>query len=171
MILDYRFINGNKCSTSVSDADNEERYAGVGAGSLWEISVPCTKCCCQPKTTLKKWSLLTIKEIKLKIHWKDWCWSGSSNTLATRCEELTHWKRFWCGERLKAGEGDNRGWDGCVASPTTQWTWVWESCTSGDGQGSPTCCSPWGCKESNMKEWLKLTELNTIKLASLTLRQ
>ena len=63
----------------------------------------------------------------LNIHWKDWCWSWSSNTLATWCKELTHWKRPWCWERLKAGgEGDNRGWDGCTASPT-QWTWVWAS--------------------------------------------
>ena len=46
----------------------------------------------------------------LNIHWKDWCWSWSSNTLATWCEELTHLKRPWCWERLKAGgEGDNRG--------------------------------------------------------------
>ena len=37
---------------------------------------------------------------------------------ATWCEELTHWKRPWCWERLKAGgEGDNRGWDGWIASP------------------------------------------------------
>ena len=41
------------------------------------------------------------------------------------CEELTHWKRPWCWERLKAGgEGDGRGWDGWMASPTW-WTWVW----------------------------------------------
>ena len=40
----------------------------------------------------------------LKIHWKDWCWSWSSNTLATWCEELTHWKRPWCWERSKAKE-------------------------------------------------------------------
>ena len=46
----------------------------------------------------------------LNIHWKDWCWSWNSNTLATWCEERTHWKRPWCWERLKAGgEGDNRG--------------------------------------------------------------
>ena len=37
----------------------------------------------------------------------------------------THWKRPWCWERLKAeGEGDNRGWDGWMASPA-QWTWAW----------------------------------------------
>ena len=41
------------------------------------------------------------------------------------CEELTHWKRLWCWERLGAGgEGDDRGWDGWMAS-LTQWTWVW----------------------------------------------
>ena len=44
--------------------------------------------------------------------------------LATSCEELTHWKRSWCWEGLGAGgEGENRGWDGCMAS-LTQWTWV-----------------------------------------------
>ena len=46
------------------------------------------------------------------------------NPLATWCEELTHWKRPWCWERLKAGgEGDDRGWDGWMTS-LTQWTWV-----------------------------------------------
>ena len=44
--------------------------------------------------------------------------------LATSCEELTHWKRLWCWEGLGTGEGDDRGWDGWMASPT-RWTWVW----------------------------------------------
>ena len=60
----------------------------------------------------------------LNIHWKDWGWSWNSNPLAIWCEELTHLKRPWCWERLKAGgEGDDRGWDGWTAS-RTQWTWV-----------------------------------------------
>ena len=64
----------------------------------------------------------------LNIHWKDWCWSWSSNTLATWWEELTHLKRHRCWERLKAGgEGDDRGWDGWMVSPT-RWTWVWVNC-------------------------------------------
>ena len=51
--------------------------------------------------------------------WKDWCWSWNSSTLATSWEELTHWKRPWCWEGLGAGgEGDNKGWDGWMASPT-----------------------------------------------------
>ena len=44
--------------------------------------------------------------------------------LATWFEELTVLKRPWCWERLKGGEGDNRGWDGWMAS-LTQWTRVW----------------------------------------------
>ena len=49
----------------------------------------------------------------------------SGGHLATWCKELTHWKRPWCWKRLKAGgEGDDRGWDGWMASPT-RWTWVW----------------------------------------------
>ena len=66
-----------------------------------------------------------LKEISPSFHWKDWCWSWNSNTLATLREALTHLKRPWCWERLKAGgEGDNRGWDGWMASPT-QLRWVW----------------------------------------------
>ena len=43
----------------------------------------------------------------------------------TWCEQLTHLKRPWCWERLgTGGEGDDRGWDGWMAS-LTQWTWVW----------------------------------------------
>ena len=60
----------------------------------------------------------------LNSHRKDWSWSWNSNTLATWCEKLTHWKRPWCWERLNAkGEEDGRGWNGQIAS-LTQWTWV-----------------------------------------------
>ena len=51
-----------------------------------------------------------LNEIMLGVHWKDWCWSWNSNTLATSCEELTHWKRPWCWEGLgTGGEGDDKG--------------------------------------------------------------
>ena len=67
----------------------------------------------------------SYRRLVLGVHWKDWCWSWNSNTLATSCEELTHLKRPWYWERLRAGgEGDDRGWDGWMASPT-RWTWVW----------------------------------------------
>ena len=46
-------------------------------------------------------------------------------SLATSCEELTHWKRLWFWEGLGAGgEGEDRGWDGWMAS-RTRWMWVW----------------------------------------------
>ena len=54
-----------------------------------------------------------LKEIVLGFHWKDWCWSWNSNTLAAWYEELTYLERPWCWERLRAGgAGDDRGWDG-----------------------------------------------------------
>ena len=60
---------------------------------------------------------LSERKSILNFHWKNWCWSLNSNSLATWCEELTHWKRSWCLERFKVrGEGDNRGWDGWMAS-------------------------------------------------------
>ena len=59
-------------------------------------------------------------------------------------EELTHWKRPWCWERLKAGgEEGNRGWDGWMASPT-QWTWVWVNSGSWWWTGRPGVLQPMG---------------------------
>ena len=77
--------------------------------------------------TARRSNWLILKETVLDVHWKDWCWSWNSNTLATWWEELTHLKRPWCWERLKArGEGDDRGWDDWMTSPTW-WTWIWIS--------------------------------------------
>ena len=69
--------------------------------------------------------------------WREWCWSWNSSTLATSCEELTHWKRLWCWEGLGAGgEGDDRGWDGWMAS-LTRWTWIWVNSGSWWWTGRP----------------------------------
>ena len=93
----------------------------------------------------------------LNIHWKDWCWSWNSNTLATWCEEVTHLKRPWCWERLKVGrEGDDRGWDGCMAS-ATQWTWVWVSSESWWWTGKPGVLQSMGFQRVG-HDWV--TELN-----------
>ena len=92
----------------------------------------------------------------------DWFWSWNSNTLATWCEEPTHWKRPWCWAKLKVGgEGDDRGRDGWMASPT-QWTWVWvnsRSLSKLHGQGSLACCSPWGLQRVG-HDWV--TEMNRL---------
>ena len=84
-------------------------------------------------------------------------WSSNSNTLATWCEELTHWKRPWCWERLKAGDGGNRGWDGWMAS-LTRWTWAWASSRSWWWTGKAGVRQSKGCKESDPTQrlnWLK----------------
>ena len=102
---------------------------------------------------LNDWVICII----MNIHWKDWCWSWNSNTLATWCEELTRWKRSWCWERLKAwGEGDDRGWDGWMASPT-QWTWVWVVSRSWWWTGRPGVLQSMGLQRVG-HDWA--TELN-----------
>ena len=87
--------------------------------------------------TARRFNQSILKEISPGCSLDDWCWSWNSNTLATRWEELTHLKRPWCWERLKAGgEGDDRGWDGWMASPT-RWTWVWVNSRSCWWTGRP----------------------------------
>ena len=91
----------------------------------------------------------------LNIHWRDWYWSWNSNTLAPWCKELTHWKRCW--ESLKAGgKGDDRGWDGQMASPT-RWTWVWASFGSWWWTGKPGMLQSMGLQRAG-HDWA--SELN-----------
>ena len=96
----------------------------------------------------------------LNIHWKNWCWSWNSNTLATWCKRLTHWKRLWCWERLKAGgEEDARGWDGWVASPT-QWTWVWAGSGSWWWTGRPGVLQSMRLQSrTRLSDWTELKSL------------
>ena len=67
----------------------------------------------------------SYKDLKFTIWNCIYVCTKNSSTLATSCKELIHWKRPWCLEGLGAGgEGDNRGWDGWMAS-LTRWAWVW----------------------------------------------
>ena len=83
--------------------------------------------------------------------------------MAIWCEELTLSKRPWCWERLKAGkEGDGRGWNGWMASPT-QWTWVWVYFGSWDGQGGLAFCSTWVANIwTQLSNWTELIFLTDI---------
>ena len=81
----------------------------IDAFELW-----CWRILLRVPWTARRSNQLILKEI-------------SPEYLATWCKELTHWERPWCWERLKArGEGDDRGWEGWMTSPTW-WTWVWAS--------------------------------------------
>ena len=73
-------------------------------------------------------------------------------------KNLTHWKRPWCWERLRAGgEGDDRGWDGWMASPM-QWTWVWVSSGNRWWTGRPGVLQSMGLQ--SYTQLCDLTELN-----------
>ena len=99
-----------------------------------------------------------LKEISPEYSLEGLTWSWNSNTLATWCQESTHLKRPWSWGWLKAGrEGNNRKWDGWMASPS-RWTWVWVRSGFGHGQEGLVCCSPRGCKESDVIERLNWTE-------------
>ena len=104
----------------------------------------------------------------LNIHWNDWCWSWNSNTLATWCKELTHWKRPWCWERLKGGEGDVREWDDWMAS-SAGWTWVWARSRNWWWTGKPGMLQSMGSQNRTwLSNWTELIILAlTITLALL----
>ena len=96
-------------------------------------------------------------QLILSVHWKDWCWTRNSYTLATWYEELTYLKRPWCCGRLKAGrEGEDRRWDGWMASPT-RWTWVWVRSGSRWWTGKPGVLQSMGSQRV-IYDWA--TELN-----------
>ena len=106
-----------------------------------------------------------LKEMSPRCSWKDWCWHWNSNTLATWSEELTHWERPWCWERLReGGEGDDRGWDVWVASPT-QWTWAWVDSGSWWWTGRPGALRFMGSQTIG-HDWV--TELNWTELITRT---
>ena len=95
-----------------------------------------------------------LKEISPEYSRK--CWSWNSNPLTIWCKELTHWKTPWCWQRLNAGEGDDRRWDGWMASPTL-WTWVWASSGSWLWTREPCLLQSMGWQRIGHTEWLNWT--------------
>ena len=125
----------------------------IDAFELW-----CWRRLLRVPWTARRSNQSILKEISPVIPWKDWCWSWNSNTLATWCKQLIHLKRPLYWERLKVGgEGNDRGWDGWMAS-LTQWTWVWVNSRSWWWTGRPSMLPSMG---SQSQTWLSnWTELN-----------
>ena len=101
-----------------------------------------------------------LKEISPE--YQGWCWSWNSKPLVTWCKELTHWKRPWCWERLKAGgEGDGRGcmveWHHWLSGHEFRWI-----PGVGDGQGGLACCSAIHGVAKSRTRLSNWTELNWI---------
>ena len=104
----------------------------------------------------------SYRRLVLGVHWKDWCWSWNSSTLATWCEELTHLKIPWCWERFRAGgERDDRGWDGWMAS-STRWTWIWVDSGSWWWTGRPVMLQLMGLQRvrHDLSDWTELKWLS-----------
>ena len=114
-------------------------------------------------------SPLDCKEIQ-PVHSKEdqpWVFCGRNDAEAeTPVFWPPHVKSWLIGKDSDAGkdwgaggEGDNRGWDGWIAS-LTRWTWVWVNSGSCWWTERPGVLRFWGRKESDMTEWLNWTELN-----------
>ena len=103
---------------------------------------------------------------------QSWIFIGRTDTeaetLATWWEELTHWKRPWCWERLRAGgERDSRGWDGWVAS-LTQLTWVWARSGSWWWTGKPSMLQSMGSQRVGHDWTIELNWTEGERFISLT---
>ena len=125
----------------------------IDAFELW-----CWRRLLRVSWTARRFNQSILKETSPEYSLKDWSWSWNSNTLATWWEDSsTHWKRPWCWERSKVGgEGDDRGWDGWMASPTW-WTWVWVGSGSWWWTGKPDVLQSMGLQRVG-HDWA--TELN-----------
>ena len=108
----------------------------------------------QPVHLKRNWSRVVIRrtdseaetpvfwlpDAKSWLIWKDWCW-----------------------ERLRTGgEGNNRGWNGWMAS-VAQWTFVWVNSRSWWWTGRPGVLEPMESQESDTTEWLNWTSSQTIQ--------
>ena len=103
----------------------------------WRIELWCWRRLSRVPWTSRRSNQSNIKEISPDYSLEGQMLKLKLQYLATLYEELTHWKRPWCWERLKVGgEGDGGGWDGWMAS-LTLWTWVWASSQSSWWTGKP----------------------------------
>ena len=117
----------------------------IDAFELWGWKIPL-----RIPWTVRRSNQSILKEISPECSLEGLMLKLNSNTLAAWCQEPTHWKRPWSWERLKVrGEGDDRGWDGWMASPT-QWTWVWAISGSWWWTGKP------GVPQSRLSNWTEL---------------
>ena len=119
----YVFSSGHVCMWEL-DHKKAENW-GTDVFGLW-----CWRRLLRIPWTARRSNQSILKEISPEYSLEGLMLKLKLQNLVTWCEELTHWKRPWCWERLKAGgEGDDRGWDGWVV-PLTRWTWVWASSRS-----------------------------------------
>ena len=124
----------------------------IDAFELW-----CWRRLLRVPWTARRSNQSILKEISLGVHWKDWCWSWNSNTLAPDAKSWLIWKdcdagKDWGQEEKGTTEDEMVGWHHWLDGPESK-----QVLGVGDGQGGLVCCSSWGCKESDMTEQLNWT--------------
>ena len=126
----------------------------------WCFGTVCWRRLLTVPWTARRSNQSTLMEISPECSFEGLMLKWNSNTLATWYEQLTHLKRPWCQERLKAGgKGDDRGSDCWMASPT-QWSCVWINSGGRWWTGRPGMLHLWGRKELYTAKWLNWTELH-----------
>ena len=114
---------------------------GFSSGHVWMWELDC-----EESWAPKNWCFWTVvleKTLETPLHCKEiqsvlpkgdqswvfigswWCWSWSSNTLATWCKELTHWKRPWCWEGFGGGRRRGQQRMRWLDGITYRWTRFW----------------------------------------------
>ena len=125
----------------------------IDAFELW-----CWRRLLRVPWTARRSNQSILKASILNIHWKDWCWSWSSNILAIWCEGPLTGKdpdagKDWRQKEKRTSEDEMAEWHHWLNGHKFE-----QAPGVGDGQGSLACCSPWGCKESDTTEWLNWTD-------------
>ena len=122
----------------------------------WRIDA--SELCCRRRLLRVFW---TARRSVLSFHWKDWCWSWSSNTLANDVKNCLIWKdpdagKDWNQEEKGTTKDEKAGWHHWPDGHEFE-----QISGVGDGQGGLACCNSWGHKELDTTEWLNRTELNS----------
>ena len=125
----------------------------IHAFELW-----CWRRLLRVPRTARRSNQSTLKEIRPEYSLEGLMLNLKLQYLATSCKELTHLERPWFWERLKTGEGDDRRWDGWMASPN-QWTWVWANSGSWWWSGRPGVLQSMWSQRVSTAERLNWTEL------------
>ena len=125
----------------------------IDAFELW-----CWRSLLRVPWTARRSNQSILKEISPRCSLEGLMLKLKLQYLGTWCEELTHLKRLWCWERLRAGgEGDDRGWDGWMVS-LTWWTWVWVNSGSWWWTGRPGML--WSMGKQSQTQLSNWSELN-----------
>ena len=96
----------------------------------------------------------SLRKSTLDIHWKGWCWSWNpNNTLAIHAKNQAIGKDSDAGKEWRQEKGtiedEMVGWHHWLNRHEFE-----QAPGDNEGQGSLSCCSPWGCKELDMTQWL-----------------